>query len=98
MSWTEFDNYGSTSSSDSSRILFSFSSDSGNTWSTPLKICDQEGDCIDDDNTVEGAVPAVGPNGEVYVVSISSWPSQFCPHPTWICNPVVTSYGGTVLG
>ena len=25
------------------------------------------GDCVDSDNTVEGAVPAVGPNGEIYV-------------------------------
>jgi hypothetical protein len=25
------------------------------------------GDCIDEDNTTEGAVPAIGPNGEVYV-------------------------------
>ena len=25
------------------------------------------GDCLDEDNTVEGAVPAVGPNGEIYV-------------------------------
>jgi hypothetical protein len=25
------------------------------------------GDCLDGDNTVEGATPAVGPNGEVYV-------------------------------
>ena len=69
MCWTEFDDYGSTLPSDSSRILFSFSSDSGETWATPLKISDVGGDCIDDDNTVEGAVPAVGPNGEIY----TSW-------------------------
>jgi len=67
MSWTEFDSYGSSFPGDSSRILFSYSSDSGETWSAPLKISDRGGDCIDDDNTVEGAVPAVGPNGEVYV-------------------------------
>lgn len=69
MCWTEFDYYGSTAPNDSSRILFSFSSDSGKTWSNPLKICDREGDCLDNDNTVEGAVPAVGPNGEIY----TSW-------------------------
>jgi len=69
MCWTEFDNYGSSAPTDSSRILFSFSSDSGETWATPLRISDQSGDCIDDDNTVEGAVPTVGPNGEVY----TSW-------------------------
>lgn len=67
MSWTEFDNYGSGSVSDSSRILFSRSTDAGITWSTPVKLSDRSGDCVDEDNTVEGAVPAVGPNGEVYV-------------------------------
>ena len=67
VSWTEFDSYGSSSSSDSSRILFSRSTDHGETWAIPIKISDVGGDCIDSDNTTEGAVPAVGPNGEVYV-------------------------------
>jgi hypothetical protein len=66
VSWTEFDLYGSASTSDSSRILFSRSTDAGITWSTPVRLSDRAGDCIDEDNTVEGAVPAVGPNGEVY--------------------------------
>jgi len=65
--WTEFDSYGSTLPSDSSRILFSRSVDGGATWSAPVRVSDRGGDCIDSDNTVEGAVPAVGPNGEVYV-------------------------------
>lgn len=67
MAWTEFDNYGSGAISDSSRILFSRSTDAGLTWMQAVKISDRSGDCIDEDNTVEGAVPAVGPNGEVYV-------------------------------
>ena len=67
MSWTEFDAYGSTSVLDSSRILFSHSTDHGASWSNPVRVSDTGGDCIDEDNTVEGAVPAVGPNGEVYV-------------------------------
>ncbi len=67
MTWTEFDEYGSTAPLDSSRILFSKSADQGLTWSSPLRINLVSGDCIDEDNTVEGAVPAVGPNGEVYV-------------------------------
>ena len=66
MAWTEFDVYGSAAPTDSSRILFARSTDGGTTWSLPMKISDKGGDCIDDDNTVEGAVPAVGPNGEVY--------------------------------
>ena len=65
--WTQFDRYGSTQPSDSSNILFSQSSDRGQTWSAPVRINGVAGDCADSDNTVEGAVPAVGPNGQVYV-------------------------------
>jgi hypothetical protein len=66
MAWTEFDDYGSSNPADSTRIVFSRSTDHGETWSTPVKVSDRSGDCIDSDNTTEGAVPAVGPNGEVY--------------------------------
>ncbi len=67
MCWTEFDAYGSGLKQDSSRILFSYSRDQGESWSRPLKISDSGGDCLDDDNTVEGAVPAIGPDGQIYV-------------------------------
>jgi Secretion system C-terminal sorting domain len=67
LTWTQFDDYGSSNSSDSSRIRFSKSTDAGITWSTAKTISDVSGDCLDEDNTVEGAVPAVGPNGEIYV-------------------------------
>jgi hypothetical protein len=66
VTWTEFDDYGSSSSLDKSRILFSKSTDSGATWTTALKINKIDGDCVDSDDTVEGAVPAVGPSGEIY--------------------------------
>ncbi len=67
LTWTEFDNYGSNNPSDSSRILFSRSLDGGLNWIPAKKINKVNGDCVDSDNTVEGATPAVGPNGEVYV-------------------------------
>lgn len=67
VTWTQFDVYGSTASADSSIILFSKSTDAGITWSTPTRLSKYAGDCIDSDNTVEGAVPAVGPAGEIYV-------------------------------
>ena len=71
MAWTEFDNYpefGETLTlSDSSRVLFSRSVNNGQSWSSPIRINTRSGDCLDDDNTVEGCVPAVGPNGEVYL-------------------------------
>ena len=65
--WTQFDVYGSTSPLDSSIILFSRSIDGGITWANPLRVNQKSGDCVDEDNTVEGSVPAVGPNGEVYM-------------------------------
>lgn len=67
VSWTQFDDYGSSSPNCETHIRFSKSTDGGQTWSEPLYINEIPGDCVDSGNTVEGAVPAVGPNGEVYV-------------------------------
>jgi hypothetical protein len=67
VSWTQFDDYGSSNPLDSSNIMFSKSTDGGQIWSDAIRINRVAGDCIDDDNTVEGAVPAVGAAGEVYV-------------------------------
>jgi hypothetical protein len=67
VTWTEFDNYGSSNSNDSSRIIFARSTNGGNNWTEAKRINRLAGDCVDDDYTVEGAVPAVGPNGDVYV-------------------------------
>ena len=67
LTWTQFDAYGSTNPSDSSHILFSRSFDGGDTWSNAKRINKHAGDCIDEDDTVEGATPAIGPNGEIYV-------------------------------
>jgi hypothetical protein len=67
MTWTQFDAYDSGDPKDTSIIVFSKSMDQGATWSKPIKISSFTGDCKDDDDTVEGAVPAVGPNGEIYV-------------------------------
>lgn len=67
MAWTEFDKYNSKLSEDRSRIQFAKSEDQGESWSSPMPISQYEGGCLDDDNTTEGSVPAVGPNGEIYV-------------------------------
>ncbi|WKN32707.1 sialidase family protein [Porifericola rhodea] len=67
VSWTEFDKYRSRKPADSSYILFSSSVDQGETWTEPTRINQRAGNCLDDDLTVEGAVPAVGPEGQVYV-------------------------------
>jgi hypothetical protein len=67
MTWTQFDGYDSDDPADESYIVFSKSIDAGDTWSKPSKISYLPGDCKDNDQTAEGAVPAVGPNGEIYV-------------------------------
>jgi len=67
LTWTQFDEYGSEDKNKKSNILFSKSMDQGTSWSSPVKINQIDGDCIDSDDTVEGAVPAVGPEGQIYV-------------------------------
>ncbi len=67
VTWTQFDKYGSKNPKDKSLILFSKSSDQGATWTKAYRLSQLAGNCIDDDNTVEGAVPSVGTNGEIYV-------------------------------
>ena len=67
VTWTQFDSYGSSNPNDSSIILFSRSTNAGTSWSIPTRISKKGGNCTDSDNTVEGAVPTVGPNGEIYV-------------------------------
>jgi Neuraminidase (sialidase) len=66
MTWTQFDAYDSEKPKDRSNILFSKTADGGLTWSFPKIISSSTGDCKDNDKTAEGAVPAVGPNGEIY--------------------------------
>ncbi|HMQ80789.1 MAG TPA: sialidase family protein [Ignavibacteria bacterium] len=67
VTWTQFDAYDSRLPEDLSNIMFSFSSDAGSTWSDAMRINKIPGDCVDSSNTTEGAVPCVGPNGEIYV-------------------------------
>ena len=67
VTWTQFDEYGTSNPSKFSNIMFSKSTDAGMSWSDAIQINEISGDCIDSDNTTEGAVPAVGPDGEVYV-------------------------------
>ena len=68
LTWTEFDKYGSTDPRHRSRIRFSYSRDHGETWSSAVTISDGTGDCIDSDNTLEGATIAVDEKGVIYCV------------------------------
>ncbi len=67
MAWTEFDKYASKLALDSTRILFSRIVNGTDSLTTPIQVSDEGGNCFDGDSTVMGAVPAVGPNGEVYL-------------------------------
>jgi hypothetical protein len=67
VAWTRFDAYRSTDPDHRTRIFFARSRDGGRTFAPPVRVSDKPGGVMDDSNTVEGAVPAVGPKGEVYV-------------------------------
>ncbi|MFN2576407.1 MAG: sialidase family protein [Pyrinomonadaceae bacterium] len=68
LAWTRFDVYGSSDPDCHSHIYFTRSTDGGKSFEMPASISEGAGDCRDSDNTVEGAVPAVGPNGDLYIV------------------------------
>ncbi|MDW8301214.1 MAG: sialidase family protein [Bacteroidia bacterium] len=75
IAWTQFSRYRGLKewdemykgTKDSSIILFARSTDRGKTFSKPIRLDTKAGSAADDDHTNEGAMPAVGPNGEVYV-------------------------------
>ena len=67
VAWTRFTEYGSPAPSDSSFIYLVRSGDGGRTFSRPQRLPAGGGNALDDDDTVEGAVPAPGPDGTVYL-------------------------------
>ena len=68
VAWTKFDVYGSKKPEHKSHVYISRSKDAGKTFSPAHRLSETPGDCVDSSETVMGAVPAVGPKGEVYVV------------------------------
>lgn len=68
VSWTEFDAYGKKEPVFRSRIRFSQSYDRGETWSPAITVSKNEGNCLDGDQTPEGAIPVADPMGGVAVV------------------------------
>lgn len=98
--WTQFDDYGSSNFNDSSNILFARSTNAGNNWTGVTRINKLAGNCIDGDYTVEGAVPCVGPNGEVYVawagpLSLNNYRIFFDKSVdggnTWLTNDIIVA-------
>lgn len=67
VAWTQFDDYGSEDPADRSNILVARSTDGAQSWSKAQRINQYSGNCLDGDSTTEGAVPSVGPAGELYV-------------------------------
>ena len=65
ITWTQFDEYASKDKD--CKSIIRFTSLYTQSWSKPVKINSVDGDCRDSSNTVEGATPAVGAGGEVYV-------------------------------
>ena len=70
LTWTQFDKYGDQDPNCHSNILFSMSKN-GKKWSEPIQLSQTPGNCIDDDNTAEGAVPAAI-DGKVF----AAWSNQ----------------------
>ena len=68
VTWSRFSEYRNPTPLDSSIIMFSRSvNGSQYNWSSPVRISQLSGNAFDSSNTVEGAVPCTGPNGEIYV-------------------------------
>lgn len=67
VAWTRFDVYGSERPEDTSHIWFARSRDGARTFTPPVRVSEAPGDARDSDGTVEGVVPSVGVNGEVYL-------------------------------
>jgi len=68
VAWTRFSTYGSSDPAETSHIFFSLSEDGGRSFAMPFRVSDSAGDAVDSDGTLEGVVPAVGIDGEVYLV------------------------------
>ncbi|HET9486277.1 MAG TPA: sialidase family protein, partial [Chryseosolibacter sp.] len=94
VSWTEFDKYGDTDPDCHSNILFSMSRN-GKKWSDPVTISQLPGNCVDNDSTAEGAVPAVTFDGKVFV----AWSNRgkifldrsFNGGDLWLMNDIVVT-------
>ncbi len=90
VTWTQFDKYGNEDPTCQSNILMSTSSN-GKKWSKPIQLSQTPGDCKDDDNTTEGAVPTVTADGSKVFVA---WANQkkifldrsFDGGKTWLTN------------
>lgn len=88
--WTQYDQYGLQDANCHSNILFSIATNTGNRWEKPVQVSQTPGDCMNDDNTAAGAVPAVSGEGRIFV----TWANQgviffdrsYDEGKTWLAN------------
>lgn len=98
--WTQFDTYGLQDEKCHSNILFSMSMNAGSRWTKPVQINQIPGDCVDDDNTAEGANPAVALDGRIYITWSNHgtiyFDRSYDGGETWLTNDVaiVKQVGG----
>lgn len=91
--WTQFDKYGLEDPNCHSNIMFSMSTKAGKKWTKAIQINQNPGDCVDDDNTTEGAVPVVDDKGRVGVAWASHgniyYDRSFDGGTTWLTNDLL---------
>ncbi len=100
VTWTQFDKYGVEDKNCLSNIMFSQSDNGGKKWSKAIQLNQTPGDCLDGDNTTEGAVPAIGADGKLFV----TWSNQgriffdrsYDEGTTWLTNDLAIAehHGG----
>jgi hypothetical protein len=66
VTWTQFDEYANTSPTCESNIMLS-TSKNGRKWTDPISISSTPGNCLDESETAEGAVPAIDNEGNILV-------------------------------
>ncbi|WP_276369865.1 sialidase family protein [Chryseolinea sp. H1M3-3] len=71
VAWTQYDSFNSADENCQTNILLSNSSN-GKKWTKPFQISQTPGNCMDDDNTAFGAMPAIGVDGKAFV----TWANQ----------------------
>jgi hypothetical protein len=100
VAWTQFDKYGSDDPGCQSNILFAKADNEGKKFSKPKVINRDPGDCLDKDDTAEGAVPAVGTDGRIYLAwskgGVIFFDRSYDGGETWLRNdlPIAEQAGG----
>lgn len=98
VAWTQFDTYGSKDPNCRSNLYLS-TSGNGKKWNKPFQLSQIPGDCIDNDSTVMGGMPAITPDGKIFV----AWSNQgllfldrsYDKGNTWLTNDVaITKQAG----